>query len=264
MKFAVVTPTYNASRHLAPTVESIISQDGLQVGRHTLEYVIRDGASTDRTVSIARRFESLGVSVYSEPDNGMYDALHRGLSQVEGAVYFYLNAGDLLQPNAFNLVAEAVSRGANWLTGMDVYYDNAGNIVNARRPLRYRRKYLRKCYYGRTLLPAVQQESTFWTADLMRLVDLQELSTYRLAGDAFLWHTFAHSADLAIVDYALAGFKYHGEHLSSQATVYAAECERFAGKIGWSDRALALAERTLWDLPPRFTDRQARSGRLPN
>ena len=69
-KFSIITVTYNAEAVLEDTILSVISQT-----YHHIEYIIIDGASKDRTLSIAERYRDRITQIVSEPDKGLYDAM---------------------------------------------------------------------------------------------------------------------------------------------------------------------------------------------
>ena len=95
--FSVVTITYNAAQVLQPTLDSVLMQDYPHV-----EHLIIDGASTDNTVAIAEAYRKQSgeaenghtVRIQSEPDNGLYDAMNKGLQLATGDYVVFLNAGD--------------------------------------------------------------------------------------------------------------------------------------------------------------------------
>lgn len=142
-KFSLITITYNAEAFLPRTVESVLSQH-----YRDIEHIIIDGASTDSTISVAQDYMQRSyaaqngheVRIVSEPDNGLYDAMNKGLRQASGDYICFLNAGDFF-PNA-NVLDTIVSRS---LTGKSrqqlpaVIYgdtdivDNDGNFLRHRR-----------------------------------------------------------------------------------------------------------------------------------
>lgn len=65
-KFSIITVTYNAEAVLEDTIQSVISQT-----YHHVEYIIIDGASKDKTLSIADRYKEHIAQVVSEPDKGL-------------------------------------------------------------------------------------------------------------------------------------------------------------------------------------------------
>ncbi len=90
-KFSIITVTYNAAAVLEDTIQSIITQTYKNV-----EYIIVDGASTDGTLKIIERYRSHIHTVISEKDNGLYDAMNKGLALMTGDYVCFLNAGDCL------------------------------------------------------------------------------------------------------------------------------------------------------------------------
>ena len=142
--FSIVTITYNADNVLGKTVDSVFSQTYPHV-----EHVIIDGASTDDTLQVAQDYmqrlyaASNGheIRIVSEPDNGLYDAMNKGLRQVSGDYVLFLNAGDffpdseVLSNIARNVGLEGVSREKLPV----VLYGNTDIVDNDGRFLRHRR-----------------------------------------------------------------------------------------------------------------------------
>jgi len=223
-------------------------------GRIELEYLICDGASTDNTLEIVRSFSDPRIKVSSIQDGGMYEALARGLSMVTGDICAYLNAGDYYHKTAFDVVAELFrNEGVLWLTGMEVSYNEKGQFIRCQVPFKYRREFIQKGIYG-TKLHFVQQESTFWSRELLRYVDLQRLAEFRLAGDGYLWHQFSTVTDLYIVASYLGGFRQTPGQLSAtNLDVYLQELATFSvpGRT-LLDHARVAYDRLCWHLPPRL------------
>lgn len=86
---SLVTITFNASSELKPTMLSVKEQTF-----QDFEHLIIDGASTDDTLSVARRFGTDKLRILSEPDKGLYDAMNKGLAMAKGKYILFLNAGD--------------------------------------------------------------------------------------------------------------------------------------------------------------------------
>ena len=87
--FSIITITFNAEQVLPPTLESVKRQSFTN-----FEHLVVDGASTDGTVEIAERSGIKGISVVSEPDRGLYDAMNKGIRRAKGEYLIFLNAGD--------------------------------------------------------------------------------------------------------------------------------------------------------------------------
>ena len=142
--FSIVTITYNADNVLGKTVDSVFSQTYPHV-----EHVIIDGASTDDTLQVAQDYMQRSyaasngheIRIVSEPDNGLYDAMNKGLRQVSGDYVLFLNAGDffpdseVLSNIARNVGLEGVSREKLPV----VLYGNTDIVDNDGRFLRHRR-----------------------------------------------------------------------------------------------------------------------------
>ncbi|MBO0932733.1 glycosyltransferase family 2 protein [Fibrella aquatilis] len=90
MKITIVTVAYNAAAVLERTIQSVLAQRGVD-----LEYLILDGGSTDGTVELLRRYDSQLTNWTSEPDQGIYDAMNKGLHRATGDVIAFLNADDV-------------------------------------------------------------------------------------------------------------------------------------------------------------------------
>ena len=97
IKFTVVTITYNAEKVLERTLQSVLHQT-----HEDVEHLIIDGASKDRTLQLANAYKQQSdesgcghkVIIKSEPDEGIYDAMNKGLTQASGDFIVFMNAGD--------------------------------------------------------------------------------------------------------------------------------------------------------------------------
>jgi glycosyltransferase involved in cell wall biosynthesis len=244
---SIITPVFNGASYLRETIESVLNQTYPHV-----QYIVVDGGSTDGTVEIIKAFGNRIDTFISEPDNGMYDALAKGLELARGDVIAYLNAGDYYHPAALSVVAEIMGKhSVPWLTGMRVFYNENSQVIHCDLPNVYRRSLIRSGVYG-GMLPFIQQESTFWKRELLELVDISRLRQMRLAGDYYLWYCFASRYDLAVVNSYLGGFKYHANQLSWNARDYRQEQLAFCDRLRAWQYPRILLEALLWFLPPRL------------
>jgi len=90
MKISVITAVYNARDTIADAIELVLAQDYADV-----ELVVIDGASTDGTTKLLESFRDKIDVFVSEPDQGIYDALNKGIRHATGDVVGFLHADDL-------------------------------------------------------------------------------------------------------------------------------------------------------------------------
>lgn len=103
---SVITITYNASETLPLTMESVAEQTFKD-----FEHVVIDGASTDDTISIARKMGTPLLRIISEPDHGLYDAMNKGIKFARGRYLLFLNSGDKFHAtDTLQAYADAIER----------------------------------------------------------------------------------------------------------------------------------------------------------
>src|SRR5688572_16904079 len=93
MKISIITATYNSSKTVRDTLESIRSQLYPHV-----EHLVIDGSSTDETLQIVSQFSNV-AKVVSEKDEGIYDAMNKGIRIASGEVIGILNSDDVYVDN---------------------------------------------------------------------------------------------------------------------------------------------------------------------
>ena len=92
IKITIITVCRNAEKVLEKTIQSVITQT-----YKNIEYIIIDGASTDHTLQIIKQYEHYKNMKYiSEPDQGLYYAMNKGIDLAQGEFIQFLNAGDSL------------------------------------------------------------------------------------------------------------------------------------------------------------------------
>ncbi len=89
-KISIITVSYNCEDTIEDTILSVASQDFPRI-----EHIIIDGNSTDSTLSIIEKHKSKLAYYVSEPDQGIYDAMNKGLLQTKGDIVGILNADDI-------------------------------------------------------------------------------------------------------------------------------------------------------------------------
>lgn len=91
LKFSIITVCYNEEKTISASMETVLNQTWKNI-----EYIIVDGASDDSTLEIVQQYAAKDERVrwYSERDNGVFDAMNKGICHAKGDYLFFLNAGD--------------------------------------------------------------------------------------------------------------------------------------------------------------------------
>lgn len=93
-KISIVTVTYNCINDIENTIRSVINQTYSQI-----EYIIIDGNSTDGTLEIINKYNNQITFWTSEKDNGIFDAMNKGMDHCTGEWVLFMNAGDCFNNN---------------------------------------------------------------------------------------------------------------------------------------------------------------------
>ncbi|NOQ29775.1 MAG: glycosyltransferase [Helicobacteraceae bacterium] len=101
---SIITVVFNGKKFLERTIKSVLSQT-----HPNIEYIIIDGGSTDGTVDIIKKYDKSISYWVSEKDNGIYDAMNKGLKVATGKYIGILNADDYYAPNAVELSLEKLA-----------------------------------------------------------------------------------------------------------------------------------------------------------
>ena len=105
--FSIIIPTFNAEKHLQRSIASITSQTFRE-----FECLIMDGASTDETLVIAKKFvaKDSRFKLFSETDAGVYEAMNQGIKKSQGRYIYFLGADDyLIDPSVLEDVYKTLS-----------------------------------------------------------------------------------------------------------------------------------------------------------
>lgn len=116
MKVSLITVCFRSAGVIRTALESVLAQKGVDV-----DYIVVDGGSNDGTVEILKEYESKfagRMRWISERDEGMYDALNKGIKMAEGDVVGILNADDMLEDeNTLAFIASSFDQGVDCVYG---------------------------------------------------------------------------------------------------------------------------------------------------
>jgi glycosyltransferase involved in cell wall biosynthesis len=107
VKVSIITICYNAVDHIDETIRSVVMQE-----HRDIEHIVIDGGSTDGTRTKIERYREVIALYVSEPDQGVYDAMNKGLRAATGEVIAFVNGGDMIaHRNCVSEMAAAFAAG---------------------------------------------------------------------------------------------------------------------------------------------------------
>ena len=121
-KISIITVCLNCEGLIERTINSVIDQK-----YPSIQFIVIDGGSSDGTLDVIKRYEDKIDVIISGKDNGIYDAMNKGLDYATGDLIYFLNAGDYLHDsdvckNIFENMIDSVEY--DIMYGDYVYYDN--------------------------------------------------------------------------------------------------------------------------------------------
>jgi glycosyltransferase involved in cell wall biosynthesis len=114
---SIIIATYNAGENLAACLSSIAA-----LNMSGVEILVIDGGSTDQTISILETSTLNGLFWQTEPDNGIYEALNKGIRAARGRWFYFLGSDDLLLPGFAEMAGKLVSRNTVYYGIPKAYY----------------------------------------------------------------------------------------------------------------------------------------------
>lgn len=128
MKISLITTCFNREKTIRETIESVLNQDYPEI-----EYIVVDGASNDKTLSIIQEYGDLIDKIISEPDKGMYEGINKGIRVATGDVIGLLHSDDFLfsSHTLSDVVERFTESQADLVYGNGIYvdYQNTNKIV---------------------------------------------------------------------------------------------------------------------------------------
>ena len=236
-RLTIVTPSFNQGEFLEETITSVLDQE-----YENLEYIVIDGGSTDKSVSIIKKYSNRLAHWVSEPDEGQYHAINKGFARATGEIMAWLNSDDKYLPWTLSVVADIFSSfpEVEWLTTVHpVRWNSHGQAV----AVDFTGALSRHSFLQGNNFPVegsigrrwIQQESTFWRRSLWERAGGRLDQSLAMAADFELWARFYDHADLFGVQALLGGFRSHGVQKSVlHRDRYMAEAEQvLRGKGRW-------------------------------
>ena len=247
MKITVITPSFNQGHFIGRTIESILSQDFAG----ELEYLVIDGGSTDGTLDILKSYGDR-VTWVSEKDDGLADAVNKGLTRATGDIIGWLNSDDLYRPETLEKVAGYFSAHPEsmWLYGKCRIIDENDREIY-KNVTRYKNLSLKKFSYYRLLMENyISQPAVFFRRSLIEKAGPLR-TDLRFAMDYDLWLRFGKRCPASVIPEYLSDFRRHSQSLSENHTArqfeeqYAVACHHGASRIQRMVHAFNI-KKILW------------------
>jgi glycosyltransferase involved in cell wall biosynthesis len=122
VKLSIVTPTFNSSITILRTIESVYNQN-----YKNFEHIIIDGKSKDNTLDLIKEFSNYQITCYSEKDDGIYDAMNKGIIKSSGEIIAIINSDDFYADNnVLSDVIDLFDKGADIVYGGIAYVNKFG------------------------------------------------------------------------------------------------------------------------------------------
>lgn len=241
----IVTPSYNQGRFLEATLRSVLEQD-----YPNIEYFVVDGASTDNSVEIIRRYADRLAWWVSEKDSGQSEAINKGLRRARGEIVAWLNSDDVYLPGAISAAVAAFRAHpeAGVVYGDALSIDAEGKPFNIMRARQY------------SLVDLLAFDIICQPAAFMRRSVLEQTGyldpTYHLLLDNLLWVNMARLAPLAYVPQTWAAARYHEAAKNrTRGAAYGQEAKRLIESLSarpeFAD-LIAANRRHIWAGVHRF------------
>lgn len=238
---SVITPAFNSERTLAQTVRSVLNQT-----YGNIEYIISDGASSDRTLEIAESFrpEFAGrgyrYRIISSRDSGIYAGMNKGIAQAHGIIVGNVNADDYYEPDIVKTAAECYLEKKYDLFYADVNIVNDdGKLVKVKRARRMKRFVTTRHWNHPTM---------FVPQRIYKRHKYDESYGYYADCDYMLW-LYKHSSRITVVNRPLSNFRLGG--VSTQSSIKESmkrAKERYRGYLSNGYSRLYLAECLIMDI----------------
>lgn len=129
----IITVCWNSARTIEQTIRSVLDQT-----YRNIEYLIIDGASTDGTLDILHKYDAEIDYYLSEPDEGLYFAMNKGLELARGEYILILNSDDWYEPECVKSLLNGLNySGADFVTALAQYVDADGRPTEIMRGMSY-------------------------------------------------------------------------------------------------------------------------------
>ena len=226
---SIVTPSYNQALYLEQTIQSVLQQDYPRI-----EYIVVDGASTDNSFDIIKKYNDRLAYWISEKDGGQAEAINKGFARAQGEILAWLNSDDYYLPDTISAVVKCFDENPEvvMLYGDMLAVNGNGQTINV---LKYRQYSLQDllCFQ------IVGQPSVFFRRSALEKTGLLDTSFHFML-DHHLWIRLAQQGRILHVSQVWSAARYHPQ---AKNRARAAEFGREAFRVlDWAKSQPDLAE----------------------
>jgi hypothetical protein len=196
---SIITPSFNQASYLEQTILSVLNQDHPRI-----EYIVVDGASTDNSVDIIKKYENKLAYWVSEKDNGQADAINKGFARATGEIIAWLNSDDYYLAGAVSSAEKIFEANPDvaLVYGNMLAVDEHGKTFNT---FNYKQLTLEDllCFQ------IIGQPAVFMRRSALENLKLD--TTLHFLLDHYLWIQIAQRGKILHVDQTWAAARYHAE-----------------------------------------------------
>lgn len=226
---SIVTPSFNQAAYLEQTIQSVLGQDYPR-----LEYIVIDGASTDNSVEIIKKYEDRLAYWISEKDSGQAEAINKGFAMAKGEILAWLNSDDYYLPGTVSAAVRVFQENSDvvLIYGDMLAVDGEGQTINV---LRYKQLSLEDllCFQ------IIGQPSVFFRRAAFEKTGALE-TTFHFMLDHQLWIRLAQQGRVLHVPRVWSAARYHAQ---AKNRARAAEFGREAFRVlDWAKGRPGLGE----------------------
>ncbi|MGH6553686.1 glycosyltransferase family 2 protein [Bacteroides hominis] len=175
-KASIITVNFNNRKGLSKTIHSVLTQTYPHI-----EYIIIDGGSTDGSKELIEQHTNSLYYWISEKDNGIYDAMNKGIMQASGEYCLFLNSGDyFLHSNTLSKIFSKDKYESDLLIGRQKFINSKGIVSKAPK---LRKKEINMSFFLSSTIP---HQATFIKRDLFHKCGLYN-KEYHIVADWVFW-----------------------------------------------------------------------------
>ncbi|WKZ36428.1 MAG: glycosyltransferase family 2 protein [Anaerolineales bacterium] len=200
LRISIITPSYNQAAYLEQTIQSVLDQD-----YPNIEYIVIDGASTDGSVEIIRKYQDKLAYWVSEEDSGQAEAINKGFARATGEIIAWLNSDDYYLPNAVSAAVRILEENSDvvFVYGNMLAVDAHGKTFNIM-------KYKQLTIEDFLCFQIIGQPAVF-----MRRSTLQQTGrlhpTFHFLLDHLLWIQLAQRGRILHIPQIWSAARYHAD-----------------------------------------------------